>query len=101
VATTDTDIITKTISIPLHGDLTPREMGTICHDLHVLASALAANIIEAAAREKPLAAGAGHPITQAIFSASAQLEQAAAQLEGPSRVALGGQMPKGGPVGRA
>ena len=94
MSTTDSSV-TKTITVSFDSDMAPSQMAAVCRACTVVLNALAGNILTAAGREKPLAGGAGHPITQQIFAAAVNLETAAVALEGPSRVALGGPMPHG------
>lgn len=89
----DPNTITKTITIELTEDMTPSQYAAACRSMATLCNGLVAAITMGCAKERSQAVGAAAPITQGIFAAAVQLESAALQLEGPSRVALGGQQP--------
>jgi hypothetical protein len=96
--------ITETITVRLGGGMVPSQMALVMRKIARLANAVISNITADAATSGPNAGnhGVGHPIAQMIVGAAAQAEAAAANLEGPSQIARGPQIPPGFPgMGRA
>ena len=95
--------ITETISIPLTMDMTPSQVTKIMRQIANILHALVANGMRYAAIGEGRNAGASFPVHQQVYTAAANIDNAATALENGQKQVLTGPMPPPphGGMGRA
>jgi len=85
---TGTGKITETITVSFSADMTPSQMAKILRSVSTVLHAFVSNVTRYAAIGEGRNAGAGAPVVQQIFSATANVDAAANALEQGQRTML-------------